>query len=301
MISTYEHWKYKLRVFAGLTLHYLGQYRNLLPRWCPNPSKLQQRLRDYLSHYYRNITKAEVIIEIPELGGEFCCDLRDHMLEPYVWGEKDIYEIKEINYFRKQLKSGDYIVDIGANHGFWGISLGQSTSSAKIYLLEANPELIRRLKKTTRLKPKLPIQILPYAITDGEIKEIEFYLPVDNLSGLGSIVLHRVADENGYLKIDQKTTVPARSLDQLWQSDQLQGMDLVKIDVEQAEDSVIRGGLQVIKKFLPRLIMVETSNQSWAFQQLLQIGYETFCLDVTGNEIEVPNEYFWGNIFFSMA
>ncbi|MBD2165769.1 FkbM family methyltransferase [Calothrix membranacea FACHB-236] len=301
MISNQQHWRYNLRVLAGATLHNLGAYRSLLPRWCPQPTKLQQRLRDYLAHYYREIEQAEVILKLPELGGKFCCDLRDHMLEPYVWGEKIIYEFKEIEYCRKQVKPRDYIVDIGANHGFWGITLGRAINASAVYLLEANPKILQRLEKTTQINQELPIQILPYAITDGQITEVDFYLPVDNLSGLGSTVLHSQAYEHGYLKDNQKITVAARSLDQLWHDGYLKNMDIVKIDVEQAEDAVIRGGLKVLQECKPRLLMVETSNESWAFQQLNQLGYQAYCLDDLGNEIAVTSEYFWGNIFFRIS
>ena len=75
-------------------------------------------------------------------------------------------------------------------------------------------------------------------------------------------------------------------------------IDVMKNDVEQGEDAVIRGGFQAIAQFRPRLLMIETSPESFAASTVAAIGYSTYCLDPSGSKQPVPPG-FWGNIFFT--
>ncbi len=242
---------------------------------------------------------------ISELGVIFSCDLKDHMLTPYIMNTAPVYEHLEIMHCRSLVKDNDYILDIGANHGFWGFTLARHAGrGAHLYLAEANPTIIRRLKRTAEINTKINSTILPYAIGDGRCERLSFYLPlpnpVGNLSGLGSTVLHDFAVQNEYLREDRRITVEARSINQLMDSGNIAGMDLVKIDVEQAEDAVIAGAMKALRHFRPRLIMVETSIRSRASTALLDLGYDPYVLDSQGQEAGPPSEDYWGNIFFHL-
>jgi len=294
-----ERLKYRARVRVGAALHRLRLYRRLLPVFMPQPSELGRRLQSYLNHYYEQAAHAEADLFLPELGLEFACDIKDHMLWPYLERQKSIYELTEIEHCRGQVRHGDYIVDIGANHGFWGFTLTkQAGPTAKLYLCEANPTIQKRLERTGQINPLIAAQLLPYAISDGTADTLTFYLPAGPLSGLGSTVLHPFATGHGYLSAERQITVPSRSLDALMDEGAIKGMDVVKIDVEQAEDAVVRGGYRALQRFRPRLLMVETSLESSATAALQGLGYGTYCLNEAGQRQPV-SDGFWGNIFFT--
>ena len=300
-MSRIERSKYKIRVEAGEVLHRLGLYRRLLPVFLPNPSGVARRLQSYLNHFYEKVEHAEADLYLPDLGLTFACDIKDHMLWPYLENEKPIYELTDINHCRGQVRPNDHIVDIGANHGFWGFTLAfQAGTTARVYLCEANPSILPRLIRTAELNPNLASLILPYAITDGTAANLAFYLPDGPLSGLGSTVLHAFATGHGYLSTERQVSVAARSLDALMDDGTLLGMDVVKIDVEQAEDAVVNGAQRALQRFRPRLLMVETALGSGATKTLQGMGYQTYCLDEAGHRRPVPTDY-WGNIFFVWA
>lgn len=290
--------KHKFRIKAGQTLHKTGLYKKLLPVFLPNAKGIKYRLQSYLNHYYEQVDHAEAILYLPDLGLKFSCDIKDHMLWPYLEGQTTIYELTDIQHCLAQVKSDDHIVDIGANHGFWGFTLASRIdSNIKVYFCEANPSILKRLYRTITINPNIDASVLPYAISDLATGELVFYLPDGNLSGLGSTVLHNFATNNGWLSAERKITVPSRSLDALMDNGIILGMDIVKIDVEQAEDTVIRGGLRALKHFRPRLLMIETSLDSWGSKTLFEMGYRTYCLDKEGQKKPVESGY-WGNIFF---
>ena len=293
--------RHQTRVGIGSLLHKVGAYRHLLPIFAKQPTQFRKRLLDYLNHYLDSVPTAEAELMLEPLGARFSCDLNDHMLVHYLRNETPIYELAEIDYFRSQARPGDRILDVGANHGFWGISVARAAGvTARLHLFEANPKIIGRLQRTLELNPTVSARLHALAISDGSADQLVFYRPQGNLSGLGSTVLHDYGIGHGYLNPEDHISVPARSLDQLLAVGEFDGMDLVKIDVEQAEDAVIQGACAALQRFKPRLLMVETGIQSAASRQLQALGYRVGRLGNAGLEHEVPDD-FWGNLLFALA
>ena len=169
--------------------------------------------------------------------------------------------------------------------------------------MEANPELAERIRRSASLNPEIQVTVVNEALCQPGVSEVTFYLPMENsvgnLSGLGSIVLHDMARQEGYLSQERAITCPATNLDALVERLGLPRLDLVKIDVEQAEDQVIEGGKKVFEEMHPRLVMVETAATSHTTRYLLSLGYQAHIL-AEGKRINtsIP-ENFWGNIFFT--
>lgn len=288
----------QLRIAAGRLLHACGAYRHLLPVYAPHRGRLRQRLLDYLQHYLQSVPSAEADLYLEPLGAWFACDLNDHMLAYYLRNEAPLYECEEIRFWMRQVRPGDHLLDIGANHGLWGVALACAVGgSARLQLFEANPIVAARLRRTIMLNRRITAAVLEGAVTDGRADKITFYRPQGNLSGLGSTVLHGYAAQRGYLKADDRIEVAAHSIDQLMAKGDIVGMDLVKIDVEQAEDAVISGALTALRRFRPRMLMIETGRDSAATRSLVSMGYEVTMLDQSGQERELPEEY-WGNLIF---
>lgn len=291
----------QLRIAAGKLLHACGAYRQLLPVYAPRRGRLRQRLLDYLQHYLRSVPAAEADLYLEPLGAWFACDLNDHMLFHYLRNEAPLYELEEIRFWRQQVRPGDHLLDIGANHGFWGVTLASTVATAAhLHLFEANPAVARRLRRTLSMNPRLQARLHECAVSDGSVDRISFYRPQGNLSGLGSTVLHDYATVRGYLRADDRIEVPACSIDQLLQGGVISGMDLVKIDVEQAEDAVVAGARAALEHFRPRMLMIETGADSQATGILRDLGYRVSLLDADGRERDLSADD-WGNLIFRRA
>jgi len=295
-----ESMKVRARVVAGACLHHMGLHEKLLLVRSPIERFWKRRLRSYLTSYYDTVESAEAALYVPELDLVFVCDLKDHMLEPYLQGRAGVYELREIDHFRRRCRAGDQLLDLGANHGFWGFSVARAAGrGTRLVLVEANPVIARRLRRTARFNPAIEATVVECAIGDGIRREATFYLPRAGLSGLGSLVLHDTARTNKYLTEEHTITVPSRALDDLVAAGVVTGMDLVKIDLEQAEDVMVSGAQESFRRFRPRLVMCETSNDSATYRFFRHLGYEDYLLDEAGRPAPVPRDPFWGNIFFA--
>lgn len=289
--------RHRWRVRLGELLYRVQAHRVLMPGFSDQGGLVRRRLRAYLDHYLREHPVAEADMNLPSLGARFAVNLNDHMLVPYLRGEAPVYEQAEIDFFRKELRPGDHLLDIGANHGFWGISLAsQLGASATLHLFEPNPTIAARLRRTLCMNPKLRAQVHQLAVSDGAADSLRFYEPEGWLSGLGSTVLH---GEHPYLDERRQIEVAAASLDGLVAKGILTGMDIVKIDVEHAEDAVITGARDALARLRPRLLMVETRSDSKASEQLRALGYRATLLDSTGCELAIESET-WGNLLYRL-
>jgi len=290
--------RFRTRVRLGQCLYLLGLSKYLLPAFVPKPGPLRRRMLAYLEHYLASVRSADSVLLLKPLDAQFAVDLIDHMLQPFLRERGEIYEIAEIRHICANVMADDHILDIGANHGFWGVAVARAAGlSAKLHLFEANPVLVLRLRKTLLLNRQIDARLHGIAVGDGTSESISFFRPQGNLSGLGSTVLHDYANGQGYLRADDQIRVATRSIDQLMDAGEITGMDVVKIDVEHAEDAVIDGAKRAIDRFKPRLLMVETGVDSRATSTLLAAGYSMTALGVDGREFTAPLGY-WGNLLF---
>lgn len=119
------------------------------------------------------------------------------------------------------------VFDLGANFGAASVYFAQAWPKARIIAVEPNPEMFRRLRKTTEGYPG--ITCLNYAVgeTDGTA---DFIVSTDHI---GSSLLR--PDPNG-----QRIKVEVRSLRTLMAETGTKHIDVLKFDVEGAEEGLFR-------------------------------------------------------------
>lgn len=289
-----------LRRLFGALLHFSGL------RWLPLeygdklPPGLCRRLRAYLLHYYQlHPVAAEGWVGLPGLPVRLYCDLADHMVEPLLHAQGEPHEWGEIRHMAVHRQSGDVLFDVGANHGIWGFALASfEPRNARVVFFEALPRLANRLRKSAAANPTLAAEIVECAIGDMDDSLIDFYLPMEQYSGLGSTVLGDVQRRVNFLSENRKLTVLGRSLDSYIEEHQVERLDFVKIDVEGGEDAVLRGALRTFGRLRPRLVMIETAHDSWTTSRMRGFGYCAYRLNASGLPVALTEVPFWGNIFF---
>jgi FkbM family methyltransferase len=135
--------------------------------------------------------------------------------------------------------------DIGANVGFYSVAVRATNTSCGVIAFECNPGVRELFAENVKLNGLDNISIRPEALSD-KAGEATFYVPAFTGSGGGS--LQDLHPEEGESQKFQVSTMPLDSLN-------LKRIDLMKIDVEGAELSVIRGGIDSISESRPTIFI----------------------------------------------
>ncbi len=154
-----------------------------------------------------------------------------------------------------------HAMDVGAHQGdFTDCVLGYYQAQ-RVWLIEADPGLAEGLRQKFAALPSC--QIIHAAITDtsgsvdfriNQHRASSSLLPISPISGK---IFHRSLEETQIL------AVPALSLDDLFVREQIEQIDLLKIDIQGAERLLIAGGKEALKRV--RWIYIEV-----LFEELYQ-------------------------------
>jgi FkbM family methyltransferase len=163
------------------------------------------------------------------------------------------FEGNTADTLRKLVKPGDVVFDIGANIGAHTLALAKSVGSGgQVFAFEPSEFAFAKLKTNLALNPELepqtvPLQIL-LAASVADALETEIYASWP-LETKGSVhPKHR-----GRLLATDGATV--ETLDNFAERRDLRQLNLIKMDVDGNELPVLQGGLGVLKKFRPVLVL----------------------------------------------
>ena len=164
---------------------------------------------------------------------------------------------------------GAVFLDIGANVGLYGISVGEDFAAhadASIVAVEPHPYIYRRLAFNAALNPTYNITAVEAGIADHE-GTLSLTLHGDNLGETRMVQ----ADTPGSLDnpadaiaADKVVDVPVIPLMQLVDAQGLTRIDGMKVDVEGFEEKVILPFFDVAPDtLLPRVIIIENNVRHW--------------------------------------
>ncbi len=159
------------------------------------------------------------------------------------------YEKGIINIIKKNLKTGQIFVDIGANIGLMSCYASNIVGeNGKVLAFEANSKTSKILEKNCVLNNSKNVEIFTLGL--GEKKSSALFYENWDVNRGGASFLKQ-SDEIG-------TEVEIDTIDNLLSE---QKIDMVKIDVEGFELNVLKGGINVLKKNHPIFIIEVSSNR----------------------------------------
>lgn len=163
-------------------------------------------------------------------------------------------------------------IDVGANIGLYSLALSALAPGGRIYAFEPSHDAFGHLQKNLAQNGADNVKASQLALGDstGKVRfhEIPFFtagsFTVDESCFLTSEVLGSTYVET-----------PCTTLDEFASGEGIDHLDLVKIDVEGGEMSVIEGALKTIEKYHP-LVLLEFSSFAFTLHQsiLPQVALE---------------------------
>jgi len=186
----------------------------------------------------------------------------------------------------------EYVIDIGANRGDWTSAILQlSSGEVGVYCYEPDPRVASDCKSSVGQEETVHFF---EAALGSEVGKLDIFLNRES-TGLTSAVVG-----NGE---HRRHTVEATTLDRQAEQHQLQHIDLVKIDVEGYEESVLHGASSLLNEGRISCIQFEYGG-NWAkagstlqgiVSYLESFGFEVFLLQPNSLkpvDLNLLGEYF---------
>ncbi|MBN1797200.1 MAG: FkbM family methyltransferase [Spirochaetales bacterium] len=185
--------------------------------------------------------------------------------------------INDTLFLRRYLRSGDIMIDVGANIG--SIALAASAfvgERGKVYAFEANPRIYAYLKKNILINRRKNIIIHNYAVGEKQ--------GVINFSDTKSDDMNRIVED------PKAVCIKMISLDSLLP--QQEKIQLLKIDVEGYEKFVIQGARRILKNVDCILFEADEKhykNYGYSFRQIHDVlhkqEFKVYGLSDDGNDL----------------
>lgn len=196
----------------------------------------------------------------------------------------------ELDFLRLIVRNHDRVIDVGGNRGIYTYYLWRL--GAKVEVFEPNPECARILTVWATGRPNMNVHSVALSSCAGSA---HLHIPVDE-SGIEHDASASI--ENPGFAHARDLSVPLQTLD----SYGFEGVQLIKIDVEGHEYSVIEGAASTITGSKPALLVeIEQRHNdrpiSEVFGKIRGFGYQGFFM---GREGLTPLENFNAEVHQSM-
>jgi FkbM family methyltransferase len=147
------------------------------------------------------------------------------------------------NFFIKTLQTGDLVIDVGANFGWFSLLAATLVGPrGRVFAVEMNPRNLLALFKSIYVNGLKNVFVVPFAASDSA--EIVQYSALGSNGGLATFDASR---------IDKCEFAQAVPLDSVLET--VDRAHLIKIDVEGHEPHVLRGLHKIIERFRPTIVL----------------------------------------------
>jgi FkbM family methyltransferase len=182
--------------------------------------------------------KPSGVHEVRAGGLRWLLDPSDHQQAGVFWlGEMDRWERFHL---ATALHSQAVFLDIGANFGYYSISLAKQTG-AKVVAFEPQSAVAQKLLKhveMNQLSDRIRVETMALSDAAGSVSMTSYE---------GNTGKTALSDAPGEVEVIR--------LDDWVKANPLERLDAIKMDVEGVEARVLRGGMDTIRRFRPKLLL----------------------------------------------
>ena len=163
-----------------------------------------------------------------------------------------VFEPASISILKRCIAPGDTVVDIGANIGFYTLESSTLVGPAgRVIAVEAFPEHAQAVRDNVALNGIRNVTLLEVAVGDRESKGVLTRRSGDNL---GMFTLGNVEGTDAcQVRID--------ALDEILREQNVDRVDLIKMDIEGSEFRALQGAANIIESKRPT-VLLEINEQA---------------------------------------
>ncbi|HYL77455.1 MAG TPA: FkbM family methyltransferase [Bryobacteraceae bacterium] len=172
--------------------------------------------------------------------------LRGGAWQPEVW-----------NSLSPSLSEGAVFLDVGAHIGYFSMKASPRVGkTGHVLAFEPNPETLVLLRDNVTANHAGNVIVEPIACTEHE-QTLTLYAGPPSNTGMSSLAQDNVPVEGA----PKSYTVPCRPIDDVVRQLKLTRVDAIKIDVEGAEVGVLRGAMNTLRRFHPKVVVEVVPEQ----------------------------------------
>ncbi len=187
----------------------------------------------------------------------------------------------------QNITTTEVFLDIGAHYGFYSLVMeALNKNSGSIYSFEPTPTTRKVLLKNTSSYPS--ITVIDKAVVDqsGQ-RELNIYASGGKRGSNSFYAEDALAITDSEEKL-ATLSVPTTTIDEFCSQNGLQPT-IIKLDIENAELDALRGGVETLKKYKPKIAMEvwpspNNSKHKQAAMLLQDLGYKLYLLDQAGQK-----------------
>jgi FkbM family methyltransferase len=213
------------------------------------------------------------------------------------WNGIDSWEGKTLYWWKILAKRSKVIIDVGANTGLYSLIAKSINPSAEVHAFEPLVRIYSILNTNISLnnlaEHATPIFAHRSALSDYNGDGQMFDLPVEHMY---------TASLNKDIHKERGNPIPActenvkvQRLDHFLNSQNYKNLDLIKIDVESHEPSVLRGLGQLLQRYHPSMIVEIWNNDVGQAVESVLVGCKYHYFAITDSKTEkrhhIRNEF----------
>lgn len=200
----------------------------------------------------------------------FCSIVTSVLLARGDWFEQ------EMGFWRDRLQPGMVVIDVGANVGVYTFSAAQRVgATGRVLAIEPLSNCARTLEETCRINQLSQVRVCQGAASD---RDGTAHLRINLSSELNALQSGDLFEESSSHPYEE---VACFKLDSLIEREQLDRVDLIKIDAEGHELAVLSGSQQILERFQPIVLyenMVGDGKVNVPVAEfLIRQGYQLFA------------------------
>lgn len=245
----------------------------------------REKVRSLCLRWVRTFPKIPVPVRLPF--GAWWLAHNDHVSQPIIEGK---FEAAELAFLNRFLRQGMTVLDVGAHHGFYTLLASKSVGdTGKVFSFEPSPRERKALHLHLKVNRCKNVAIQGMALGDQNT-DTDLYVVEDRAAGCNSLRPPDVAAKTF------PVSVPVVRLDDWLAEHKIDRVDFIKLDVEGAELTILKGAQRLLEHRPRPVILAEVQDVRtlpWGYRArdivttLERLGYQWFELSAQGNLLEI--------------
>jgi len=150
------------------------------------------------------------------------------------------------------------VLDVGGHAGQITKLFSKLTPNGTVYAFEPGSYAFSILRKTKAFKRLSNVTLINQGLSNAE-GEVILEVPLKHSGSMGFGISHIVETTDKAAALSFRESISVTTLDSFVEKEGLKRIDFIKIDVEGHELKVLEGGLDVLQRFKP-VLMVEVNE-----------------------------------------